>query len=307
MAFFHLHAQVISRSSGRSSVAAAAYRSTERLTDERTATEHDFTRKDRATHTEIMKPENTPEWMADREKLWNGVEAAERKSNSQVAREFNMALPAEFTKEQNTQMVREWAQRNFVDRGAVVDIAIHRGSERDEYKNVHAHVMVTTREATPEGFGKKMRDMNEKSALKEWRRDWSQTVNRELERTGSHERISEKTLKDQGIERVPSVHRGMDMGSNERQRGYREERAELENLNAKLDRMGGIREDLATVLNQRDAQLPELEKREHKVETKVDRELEKTRERVDPEHLRQVREAENQSKLDKELDMGRGR
>ena len=97
MAIFHLSVKVISRSSGRSAVAAAAYRGAERLHDERLDRDHDFTNKDGVVHSEVMLPEGAPEEFADREKLWNAVEAAEKRKDAQLAREVEFAIPRELS------------------------------------------------------------------------------------------------------------------------------------------------------------------------------------------------------------------
>ena len=87
MATFHSNAQIISRSSGRSSVAAAAYRAGERLGDHRTGLTHDFSNKPHIIHSEIVLPTGAPEAFRDRETLWNAVETAETRKNSQVGPE----------------------------------------------------------------------------------------------------------------------------------------------------------------------------------------------------------------------------
>ncbi|MDP9352701.1 MAG: MobA/MobL family protein [Chloroflexota bacterium] len=94
MAIYHLSAQVIGRSSGRSAVAAAAYRSGSELHDERTDLYHDYSRRC-DIDSWIQAPEHAPSWVSDRQDLWNRVEASERRCDSQVARELNVALPEE--------------------------------------------------------------------------------------------------------------------------------------------------------------------------------------------------------------------
>src|SRR5262249_32986224 len=121
MAIYHFNGSVISRSQGRSSVASAAYRSASRLRDERQGTLHDYTRKEDVAHTEILLPENAPEWMGDRETLWNTVEAVEKRKDAQLAREFNFALPKELTIEQAIALAKEFVQQEFVDKGMVAD------------------------------------------------------------------------------------------------------------------------------------------------------------------------------------------
>ena len=95
MAIYHFSAQIIGRSVGRSSVAAAAYRAGARMVDARTGETHDFTRKGRVFHDETMVPSSAPTWMLDRSELWNHVEQIERRKDAQLCREFNVALPRE--------------------------------------------------------------------------------------------------------------------------------------------------------------------------------------------------------------------
>ena len=99
MAIYHCSVKVISRATGRSAVAAAAYRSGERLTDERLGKCHDYTRKSDIEHREIIAPDRTPDWMLDWAQLWNGVEAAERRKDAQLACEVEISLPRELDAE----------------------------------------------------------------------------------------------------------------------------------------------------------------------------------------------------------------
>ena len=95
MAIFHLSVKTISRSAGRSATAAIAYRTGSRIVDERTGIIHDYTRKSGVEHSEIFLPQNSPDWASNRETLWNAVEQKENRRNSTVAREFELAFPAE--------------------------------------------------------------------------------------------------------------------------------------------------------------------------------------------------------------------
>ncbi len=128
-------------------MAGAAYRSGERLTDERTGEQHDYRSRDDLDGAEILAPQAAPEWAQDRARLWNGVEAAERRKDAQVAREVRVAIPHELRQEDGRALVRDYAQRAFVDRGMVADLAYHGG----QGENPHAHIMLTTRTITPEG------------------------------------------------------------------------------------------------------------------------------------------------------------
>ena len=120
MAIYHYSAQIISRSEGRSSVAAAAYRSGSRLQDERTGLTHDFSRKDGIAYSEILAPTNAPAWVKDRAALWNAVEAVERRRDAQLSREINIALPIELTLSQQIELTRSFVAEGFVARGMFV-------------------------------------------------------------------------------------------------------------------------------------------------------------------------------------------
>ena len=149
MALYHVHAQVVSRTSGASAVAGAAYRSRDTLTDERTGEEHDYrNRREDLDGSEILTPRGSPAWAQDRARLWNAVEAAERRKDAQVAREVRVAIPRELSAEDRRALVRDYAQRSFVDRGMVADIAFHGG----QGENPHAHIMLTTPDPHPGGL-----------------------------------------------------------------------------------------------------------------------------------------------------------
>ena len=191
MATYHFNAQVVSRSCGASAVAGAAYRSGECLTDERTGEEHDHTDRDDLDATKILAPPNAPAWAQDRARLWNEVEAAEKRRDAQVAREIRVAIPRELPPKDGRALVRDYAQRAFVDRGMVADIAFHGGQEGH---NPHAHIMLTTRTIGPEGFGQKDREWNKKEHVTTWRKDWADSANRALARAGRDERIDHRSL-----------------------------------------------------------------------------------------------------------------
>lgn len=197
MAIYHLSAKILSRSAGRSAVAAAAYRSGGRLRDDRTGRTYDFTRKHGVEHAEIVAPPRTPAWMLDRTELWNSVEKTEKRRDAQLAREIEVALPRELAAERRLSVVREFVRDEFVSQGMIADIAVHVGRSRDGREQPHAHVMLTTRMLTTEGFGPKNRDWNATERLERWRARWAENVNRELERAGRDERIDHRSLEAQ--------------------------------------------------------------------------------------------------------------
>ena len=204
MAIYHMHAAVISRASGASALAAAAYRSGENLIDERTGEAHDYSRRDGVDGAEIIAPEGAPDWVQDREKLWNAGEDAEKRKDSQVAREVRVALPRELDPEQRRELVREFVKAEFAGRGMVADVSYHDGNSG----NPHAHILLTTRELNSDGFGAKDRSWNSKELLSGWREQWAESANRALDRAGSRERIDHRTLaaqRDEAIERGHTI------------------------------------------------------------------------------------------------------
>jgi ATP-dependent exoDNAse (exonuclease V) alpha subunit len=207
MAIYHLRATMISRSAGRSATAAAAYRSAERIHDQRTGLSFDYRARSGVEHVEVLAPERSPEWVQDRAALWNAVELAETRKNSQVAREIRVALPAELNREQRIELVRDFCQRSFVDRGMVADIALHAPGREGDERNHHAHILLTTREIGLEGFTTKNRDWNAKELLEAWREAWAHDSNHALERCGHEARIDHRTLEAQREEALErSVH-----------------------------------------------------------------------------------------------------
>lgn len=203
MAIYHFSGMVISRSQGRSAVAASAYRSGERLLDERQERIHDYSQKEDIAHAEILLPENAPTWMKDRQQLWNAVESHEKRKDAQLAREFTISLPRELTLSQNIELAREFVQREFVDKGMVADLCIHNDRMPNGDMQPHAHVMLTMREVTPNGFGQKVREWNAKENLTHWREEWANTTNRHLSLQGHDIQIDHRSFKDQGIELEP--------------------------------------------------------------------------------------------------------
>ena len=197
MAIYHLRASVISRSAGRSATAAAAYRSGTEIEDRRTGLSFDYAAKRGVEHTEILVPDHAPDWASDRSELWNRVEEAETRKNSQVAREVRVALPDELSHDERVELVRGFCQEAFVERGMVADIAIHAPGNDGDERNHHAHVMVTTREIDAEGFTTKNREWNGKDVLEGWRSSWAEVSNDALERSGQDERIDHRTLEAQ--------------------------------------------------------------------------------------------------------------
>lgn len=143
MAFLFMRAKIVKSSSGRSAVAAAAYQSAQKLRDESLGMTFQYRHKEEVIFSEILLPSNAPAAYADRETLWNAVQEKENRANSQVARQFVIAMPKEWTHEESISRAREFLQKNLVDAGMVVDWAFHENGK--ESQNAHLHCLCTLR------------------------------------------------------------------------------------------------------------------------------------------------------------------
>jgi hypothetical protein len=207
MAIYHMTVKMIGRSSGRSSVAAAAYRADEKIKNEWDGVTHDYIGYHSAkgidvAYSAIILPESAPKDFADRSVLWNAVEKSEKRKDAQTAREVEVALPKELPLNELINELIEYINKNFVSQGMIADVSIH-----NNIGNPHAHIMLTTRTVGPEGFGAKNRGWNEKSLLVEWRESWAQMCNIRLSEKEIPP-IDHRTLEAQGIDRVPTIHMG---------------------------------------------------------------------------------------------------
>jgi Ti-type conjugative transfer relaxase TraA len=224
MAIYHFSAKVISRANGSSAVAAAAYRSGSRLQDGRLGRAHDFTNKAGVEYSEILAPEGSPDRWQDRETLWNEVEAGEKRKDAQLAREVEFAIPRELDRGQGIALAREFVQREFVDRGMVADLNVHWDVGADGQPKPHAHIMLSMRDAGPDGFGAKVRDWNSTELLTNWREAWADHANARLAELDIDTRIDHRTLAAQGIDLEPQ-HKIGPAGARRDDRGEDAERA----------------------------------------------------------------------------------
>ncbi|HCT1720920.1 TPA: MobA/MobL family protein [Salmonella enterica subsp. enterica serovar Corvallis] len=225
MAIFHMSAQRISRSKGHSSVAAAAYRHGEKMTDEHTGEIHDYSKKKGVSDSVVLIPDGADKRFLKPEYLFNTIEKCEKRKDAQLALEVNISLPTEMTDEQKKALAIDFCNENFVKKGMIADIAFH----KLDSDNPHFHVMLTTRKLTPDGsgFGQKVREWNSKEQLQEWRKGWADTANEHMQRAGIDARIDHRSLKDQkaeldalpsptleqqaqaiSLDRPPTIHRG---------------------------------------------------------------------------------------------------
>ena len=218
-----------------SAVAGAAYQSAEKLFSEYDGRTKNYSyKKPELVFSGLMIPENAPPEYADRATLWNAVEKAETRFDAQLSRRIIAALPRELPFDQSIAMVKEFCQENFVSRGMCCDIAVHDPAPPGH--NPHVHIMLTMRGIDEHGKwlpksrkeyvldekGERIRlpsgewksrkvdtvDWNKKENAEIWRQSWEEYQNRYLERNQRTERVSLKSYKRQGIERIPTEHMG---------------------------------------------------------------------------------------------------
>ena len=268
IAIYHCNIGIVSRGKGKSAVAAAAYRSGEKITNEWDGMTHDYTRKRGVVHTEILLPPHAPPSFSDRAALWNSVELYEKAGNAQLAREIDAALPIELSREEQIRFVREYCSSQFVSRGMCVDFAIH----DTDSGNPHCHIMLTMRPLDERGAwaakSKKEYDLdengerirlpsgrykthkvdltgwNDKGNALLWRKAWADISNAYLERAGSRSRIDHRSNAERGIDELPTVHMGVAACQMEK-KGIATEKGELNRNIQKANRL--IREIRAQI------------------------------------------------------------
>ncbi len=235
MAITHFTPQLISRGDGRSAVLSAAYRHCARMEFERELQVADYSNKRGLLHEAFSVPPDAPEWVkaliADRpvagasEAFWNSVEAFEKRSDAQLAKEFIIALPVELSTEQNIALVRAFVEAGVLSRGQVADWVYHESPD-----NPHVHLMTSLRPLTENGFGSKkvavldergapLRNKagrivyrlwsGEKSEFLSQRQTWLDLQNRHLALAGLDVRVDGRSYAERGIDIVPTTHIGV--------------------------------------------------------------------------------------------------
>ncbi|MEB6550198.1 MobA/MobL family protein [Heyndrickxia sporothermodurans] len=226
MSLFYLSVRNINKAK-QSAVASASYKSGESLFSERDNELKSYKERTVMPETHILAPSHAPEWVYNRERLWNEVESVERNYNSRLAKEIIVALPVELDKENQSQMLLEYVKDNFVSKGMVADVSIH----RDVNHNPHAHIMLTTRPFNEDGsWGNKKKkeyifdekgnhvlndkgekkyktialtDWDKKETLIEWRKNFADKVNEFYKLNGISETVSHESYENQGIDKLP--------------------------------------------------------------------------------------------------------
>ncbi|PDT20305.1 Ti-type conjugative transfer relaxase TraA [Rhizobium hidalgonense] len=240
MAIMFVRAQMISRGAGRSIVSAAAYRHRAQMMDEQMGTSFSY-RGGAAelVHEELALPEGIPVWLVSAisgqsvakasEALWNAVDAFEKRTDAQLARELIIALPEELTRAENIALVRDFVRDSFTAKGMVADWVYH-----DKEGNPHIHLMMTLRPLTEDGFGpKKVPVLGEdgkplrvvtpdrpngkivyglwagdKETMKGWKSGWAETASRHLALAGHEIRLDGRSYAEQGLDGIAQKHLG---------------------------------------------------------------------------------------------------
>jgi hypothetical protein len=213
MASYHLSVKTVSRSTGRSGPGAAAYRTATRIECERDGTVHDYRRRSGVEgEAFIVAPENAA-WALDRAVLWNAVEAAEKRKDAKVAREYELALPCELDREGRRELVRGFAEAVVERFGVAADVAIHAPGREGDHRNWHAHVLTTTRVVEAGGLGVKTRELDvvqtSGPAVEALRELWAVQVNVALERIQAEARVDHRSFARRGEDRAAEQHMGV--------------------------------------------------------------------------------------------------
>ena len=203
MAIYHMQVKVLSRSKGNSSVAAAAYRAALLLFDDKTGIKHDYRVRRGVVETQFVLPEGAAPWARTPQRLWNAAEAAERRKDAAVAREFEIALPHELSELQRSALVRELTERLVTRYGFAAQASIHTPAAPGGL-NHHVHILATTRRMGPDGLTEKTRELDGRPGGTEqvmWVRAMvCDVINRHLRMAGVDARVDHRTLAAQAEE-----------------------------------------------------------------------------------------------------------
>ncbi|EJD96004.1 MULTISPECIES: MobA/MobL family protein [Staphylococcus] len=226
--YFMLRVTNINRAT-KNIVASASYRSDEALYSERTDEKIKFRNHTVKPESMILTPQHAPDWTKDRQRLWNEVDKVEKHNaktkNPRLAKEVLLSLPNDFDREVQTEITKDFIKSEFVDKGMVADISIH----RDDMNNPHAHVLLTQRPFNSDGtWGKKTKtrtqyDENGHAILnkngnkvrkqerfadfdfKEVRKHWELKLNQYSEHEQSLRRYDSRSFEEQGLEKIAEI------------------------------------------------------------------------------------------------------
>ncbi|MEH2980237.1 MobA/MobL family protein [Bacillus amyloliquefaciens] len=227
MSTYHFSARYISKSS-QSAIAKAAYVSNEPIYSERDQEVKKYKTRIVKPESFILAPSHAPDWVYDRETLWNEVEKVEKQWNAVVMREVEIALPIELNNEEQTDLVREFVQENFISDGMVADVNIH----RDRAHNPHAHILLTVRPFQENGkwienkskkiyitdengnpvlnkngkqktYNRDLTGWKSKEKLIKWRKNLAEKINESYKQKGIKKFVSHLSYEEQGLDKKP--------------------------------------------------------------------------------------------------------
>lgn len=243
MATYRLCVYAAKRSEERSATAMAAYRACEVVPDKRTGETHDYTRKSGLLYSEIITPENAPDWARDRAELWNRSEAAHKRGDAVICREMQLSLPHELDAVQRREVTTQFAQHMADRYNIAVDMALHAPNKDGDQRNYHAHLMLCTRpfdETKSQGLGNNVRAFDSISHQKagtdnhvsQWRKTWEGMLNQALERgnvrdaDGAQVKVDHRSYKTREMEQEAQLKEGP-AATAMRRRGEFSDRAQI--------------------------------------------------------------------------------
>lgn len=268
----------IKRSAGQSAIAAAAYRSGEKLHSNYYGEDSDYTRKGGVMHKEILLPSHAPPEYADRQTLWNAVEKVEQHPKAQLAYSFDIALQNEFSLEENIALARHFLVEEFVGRGMIADFAVHLPDPKEGgISNPHFHVMCPIRPLKEDGSwdakqhrvyeldeaGNRIRDgdgnyvfnavpttdWGSPETLEHWRQAWTEMCNTKFEEKELPCRIDNRSYERQGLDILPTIHEGPAVRQMEA-KGIRTNKGDLNRwIKATNDLLRKIKKKIAELLD----------------------------------------------------------
>ena len=260
MAIPVLKVKAISRGNDDWVVGAASYRAGEKLYDESAEKYHDYSNRSGIRESGIVVTPNAPDWASNREKLWNAVEANEKRKDAQLAKEVQVALPYELSNDEQKSFLLSYIDDTFTDKGIVTDWAIHdpEPANENDPRNPHAHIMFPLRTFDDEGewshykSGGPDQPWDKKPFLYEMRNNWETHQNAALEDAGSDARISMKSYAEQGVDRMGGIHLGKEAYALEKEgietdRGNKQIEIEAYNASKGWQDIGNFSEPTTTI------------------------------------------------------------
>ena len=237
-AFYRCSFDIIKRSNGDSVVKKAAYNARENIYRQESQSEINYSSKQDLLAKGILAPQNAPKWIFNRQQHYNKVEEQDKRCNSQLGRTLDIGLLHQLTLEQNQQLLEQYLQKNFISRGMVADYCIHAPDPNGDRRNIHAHIILSMRHIDEDGYSKnKAREWNDKKLLQDSRIAWAIETNLMFQSLGMAYYIDHRSLKEQGIDRLPQRHEGKQATNLKRRKGVKVSKASYNDLIKELDKI----------------------------------------------------------------------